>query len=243
MNRTILLSSLLISSLTACVVDDGTDVENVETVEAAATTVTVYRSTQKGGSVDAAFGDELAGGNVSAWQSGTQVSLGYSTYAVDPTSRSCVTESTPEGNYEWCGYSRYSYEYGWGSVPASALTIKTGIAILAATVAPSDSFWIERCTVDYGNAENPYVCTTGAGGGTISVDWSRDGVSSSSWTGTNRGNYGKYSYHSQGQGSWQSATATGSLFGNAFANAGGGIARSSGTSISKDVISNPKPVR
>ena len=246
------LSGVLVALMSACVADEGPEVGSVEAPVAA---VTVYRSSFKGTAAHTWFGDELSGGYIDVWQGGTVATptagLSYNTYVVDPTSQVCTTESycrkgdpacTDPVEYTHCTYTRYTYEYGYGQIPAADFQIRGGTARVDTIVAAGPTFWIDRCEIDYGNPENPYACGTG-GGGVITIAWMKDGVSSSIWTGTSRWSSGKYSVHTQGNGSQQSAVADGTLVGRDVANTAGAISRSHGASVSKDVVANPRPVR
>ena len=62
-----------------------------------------------------------------------------------------------------------TFEYGWGSIPATDFNVRNGAAKLDTVVAASDSFFVETCTVD--QSVWSYNCTSGGAGGSLSLSW------------------------------------------------------------------------
>src|SRR5688572_15626190 len=159
-----LFGSFLSLALVACAAESGNPNIDSDLAAAGGSPVTVYHSSWTGGQASASYNDELSGGAVDAWQGTTRggaaiASLNYNTFVVDPTSLVCVIEYyPPKGGgdpipVEYCFYTRATYEYGWGSIPAADFAVKNGTALLDTTVAASDTFYIERCEVDYDDLE------------------------------------------------------------------------------------------
>lgn len=242
-------------SLAACTqtFDDGAPEATAGDTELAATAVNVFHATWKGAQAGVWFGDGLVGGGIDVFQGTSNrqstAYVNFSTYAIDPTSEVCTTETycvpdrkgspdcTPE-EITYCWHSRVSYVYGWGEIPTSQFVSRGTSARLHTTV-DAATFTIERCTVDQGNGEEPWTCTQGGAGGEIDVTWSGDRSNSFFSSGVTRQNYGRYSYSSNGTYSSIAASADGALFGMPFLNAGGSLSNSKNVSISKDVTTNP----
>lgn len=237
MMKRIVISAFLITAA-ACAGHEQGDLGTI----AQEASASVWHSKWNGGNAGASFGDQFAGGYLDVWEGGGYASLSYSTYSVDPTSEVCVTETFPcdwEGcepwEYTYCYYTRYSYEYGWGQIPATDFAFRnSGVARVATTVASGSDFWAWRCDVDY-NSPEASVCTESAGG-TIDVTWARDGLSSSFHSGVDHSDWGTYSFRTAGQWRTWSASANGSLIGLAFSNGWASMSSNKGVSISKDVV-------
>ncbi|MDH5673808.1 MAG: hypothetical protein OEZ06_16750 [Myxococcales bacterium] len=194
---------------------------------------------------------------------GRQAYLYYFAEKADPTSEVCVEECVPwcfedgpllpgmggaggsiggDGGtgecdpacmWSYCYYERWSYEYGWGEIPAQDFNAGQRQAQLNTTLVSGDKFYIERCS--YGDS---------LGGGcepvtepvNVSVNWQANQMYSSTSTGTNSFKFGPISYQSQGSYRSTSADASGTIGGFALeGNASGGLYQSRGTSIQKGV--------
>ena len=206
----------------------------------ATTTSNVWHSSWTGGSAIASFSDGmtgLSGGFVQVWEGGTQTmngaSLWYNYFAYDPTSQVCYTYWFPWGVYQYCYYTRYSYDYGWGSIPASDVRITPAVVGVNTTVTSGPTFYATHCDIDYNNwwNANCYNVT----GGRIDIRWTKHNTYSSFSTGTQQSDYGIYSYKTEGT-SWNSAAlASGSLLGHSFTNAGGQIGDSRTNTVSMTI--------
>ncbi len=200
-----------------------------------------------GGAASASYGTEFGGTYVDVSENasgGTRTAwLSYNRWSVDPTSKTCWTETyPPKGGgdpitVEICDYTRRSWEYGYGQIAAADFSMKAGSAQLATSVANGANFYIETCTFDA--STQIYACTN-SGGGAIALTWHKNGESSQFQNGVSENTYGKYMWRTTGQYRGLSADASGTAFGSAMT-ATGWLSSSRGGTVSKDIVLAPKP--
>jgi hypothetical protein len=240
-------------ALGACGADGGEQPEPIAEEQQAASPAAVHRSTWNGGNMSGGYGDQFGGGwvNVSLGGSGKNKSahLNYSRSSVDPSSEVCESydycwwpwpadEPICE-TYTWCQYTRYSYEYGWGQIAASDVSIGPRHGRLSTDVANATNFYAEKCSVDYGTWT--WDCSWGPATGTFDLKWKHDGMYSYSSNGTNEQRYGKYFWRTIGAYRSASAALSGSFSGTDVSGYGD-VSTSRGTTVSRDMYLAPKPV-
>jgi predicted small lipoprotein YifL len=230
-------------TLAACgeVPPDDENADSTTTVSQAATTVT--KTKWNGASASVSVPLENGWAYVSAYEDVTKTGrttyLNYQRSVVDPSSYTCWSETycdwlDPETceTYEWCDYTRYSWEYAWGEIPSQAFRAGKSAAHLTVDIANLPDFYSEVCTVDY--AVGTYECTNGTGTGNFDLAWVKNKDFSYSNNGTSRYTFGKYSYKSVGQWSSTSANVSGVAFGSPLQGVGD-ISQSKGSSVSKEI--------
>jgi len=185
-----------------------------------------------GGYVDVSQ-NSSSGGGLDAGP-GAPNTLSYGWFANDPTSQVCF--SMPPFNY--CFYTRFSYENGFGSIPASDVNISRNTASLDTTVAPGPNFSIYHCDVDYNTGT--FNCSNNTGGGAISVRWVRTNAYSTFNNGVSRTDYGPMSTKTHGQWSSSSASASGTVMALTFSDAPGSLGDTHGSTVVKE-LSGPNP--
>jgi hypothetical protein len=217
-------------------------IETTDTVTQAATSVT--QTKWNGVSASAYFEIENGSAGVSVYENVEQkkrsVYLNYHRSTVDPTSYQCQTDThcwdpaDPNAcdTYEWCRYTRNTWEYGWGLIPKSAFRVGGNGAELAIDLATVANFYFESCTWDESTGGSCSV--GGAASGIFDLSFAKTGDYSYSNNGTSRYTYGKYSYKSVGQWSSNSAAVDGMAFGSPV-KASGEISRSKTNSVSKEI--------
>jgi hypothetical protein len=192
--------------------------------------------------------------NLNVWEDKSKATrhayLQYQGYQYDPSSYACQTEEYCKGEpgaggaggddtcqeYTWCGYTRFSYLYGWGEIPASAFDVKGNAkgARLQLDLAQAPGFYQTTCSYDYVTSQ--YTCSNSAGG-TLDVAWKDDGMFSSSYNGVSSQNWGVYSTRSTGQSDQRSATVVGTALGMPV-QASGNLAVSRTNTVSKETFKN-----
>lgn len=222
----------------------------------ALTSVSVWKSNWSGASATAYASTETSYLSLGAWEDkskGTRHAyLQYSGYRYDPNSYICQTEEYCKGDpggigaggaggedcqeYTWCGYTSYSYVYGWGEIPESAFDVKANAkgARLKLDLAQAPGFFQTTCSYD--TVSYQYTCNNSAGG-TLDLAWKDDGIYASSSSGVSSQNYGAYSTRSTGQSDQRSATVVGSAL-DMPVQASGSLATSRGNSVSKETFKN-----
>ena len=236
---------IVVLSLAAACDEGAYPDEDVADVSAAAT-VSVYHSVWNGGSAWMSFWDGLSSGYLSVWEGGARAATAYLNFSrgsVDPTSEVCQTvvydwcwDGQTEGcrqEYTYCYYTRFTYEYGWGEIPARDARLNGGDARLKTTIASGPSFWLIRC--DFDANDWSYSCTN-EGGGTIDLAWHKDGNYSSFHSGVSEDSYGRYTFRTNGQYRSSSALVDGSFLGGEIAFATGSTSSNRGVNVSKDVL-------
>ncbi len=167
--------------------------------------------------------------------------INFSRNWVDPTSYHCVTHTGPckcpkgqpctpdyQCTWEWCGHTRYGWEYGYGAVAPGAFHAAKSRARLSASLTSEAGFWIDRCDVD--EEAELYECTSGAeGGGVVDLEWKANRLESWRQTAASEYRAGGFVNTSQGHSRGVSADVFGSAFG--LSPQGGGI--TSATNVSK----------
>jgi len=210
--------------------------EETSVAQAAATDASVWHTVWNGGSAGASKHDELSSAYVEIWEGGTgqdrSTYLWLSTSSVDPASQVCETVDWWGEPWTWCYYSRYTYSYGWGTVPARDAALSAGNAGIRTTL-PQDGFYLERCTVDWSSGS--YTCDRDVAG-EIDLRWHKDARYSSFSSGSSRYTWGVYSYKSNG--SWRSSSAEvrGSLLGVTMDGDDAWLSASHSVNISKVVV-------
>jgi hypothetical protein len=212
----------------------------------------VYHSRWNGGASSVSEGTELSSFVLEVWESSTSqtrdVGLWYSRSEVDPTSYLCETVQLPckrrrddptpcdPVETEICRYTRSTWEYGYGSIPARDYRVTSNGATLNTVVSPGATFYIERCSAD----ESTWTWTcSNQGGGAIDLDWSRNKIGSEFSSGTGSARFGKYSYQQVGTSRQATADASGSFLGATVASSNGFL--STGVSVSKEMYVAPRP--
>jgi hypothetical protein len=231
--------------LSACADAQTSDetTETTDTVTQAATSVTHTKFNGVGAS--AYFEIENGSAGVSVYENVEQkkrsVYLNYHRSTVDPTSYQCQTDTycwdpaDPSAceTYEWCRYTRSTWEYGWGIIPKSAFRVGGNGAELAVDLATVPDFYAETCSWD--ELAGTGSCNVGPASGIFDLSFAKTNDYSNFNNGTSRSTYGKYAYKTVGQWSSNSAAVDGVAFG-APVNASGDISRSKTTSVSKEII-------
>jgi hypothetical protein len=229
-------------ALGACAVDAEAP-EDVTTAvtEQAVTQTDVWHSTWNGGSATASFSSATGSGYLDVYegQMGQERTayLQFSTWSVDPTSQQCFTWTDWWGfDYSYCYFTRYTYAYGWGPIPASDAQLTPGNARVSTTLGAG--FGGYQCTIDYTN----WIFDCGAPtGGTIDVRWNKNNQYSSFSSGTSQQSYGPYTYKQQGTWRSTSASASGTVLGTSFTESYGYFGDTRGTNVTKSVIKTPNP--
>lgn len=240
MRRTLSVLSTVTVGLWAC----GGDFSDPQT-GTVASPATVNHYVSNGQGVSAWGGDEFSSFGLNAYSYGQPgadraVWVDFYRNSVDPASWVCEISSGPckcrrdepcppdyTCEWEYCRYTRYSWEYGWGEIDSSALRASRRRASLNASITGDNGFWIEHCDVDELNGI--FNCSGGEeGGGEVALELRSNGREGSSWSGTTQARYGGYAYRSNGNESSVMAGVAGSAFGMAATN---GLIRS-GMSVS-----------
>jgi hypothetical protein len=254
------ISSTLIVFLSACAAgacataEDGSEQqEPIGEEQQAASPAPVHRSSWNGGHMSGSFGEGGASGgwvSVSLSSSGSKKSayLNYGQQSYDPTSEVCETyhycwwpwpsEQEICESYTWCRYTRFSYEYGWGEIPARDVVIGGRHGRLSTDLAKATNFFVEKCNVDDYNWI--WDCSYGPSTETLDLTWKYDGQYTSSSNGTNEQRYGKYFWRTVGAYRSASATLSGSVSG-ATVKGSGNVSDSRGMNVSRDMYLAPKP--
>jgi hypothetical protein len=150
----------------------------------------------------------------------------------------CEGRASACETYEWCHYTRSSWEYGWGEIAKKDFKVSGAGVELRTNLANATNFYTETCTWD----ETTWTgsCQTGTAKDSFNLKWTKNGESSSSSNGTSQYTYGKYSYKSTGQSRSASADVKGSAFGAAV-DSTGEISRSHTNGIVRDIVPSTKP--
>jgi hypothetical protein len=231
----------LLGGLGGCAVDEEQSDVMLEESEQAATQSDVWHATWNGGSANAQFWGPYASGYVDVFEgrsgSTRYAYLNFSTWSVDPTSEQCVTWTDWWGYpYTYCYYTRYSFGYGWGQIPAQDAQLTPGHARVKTTLGAN--FGGYSCTVDYAN----WIFQCGAPtGGEVDIRWNKNGQYSSFSSGTSQQTYGAYTYKQQGTYRSASANASGTLLGATFDVAYGSFGDTKGTNVTKSVMQTTAP--
>jgi len=256
MKRTVgvVLSCAFLSFAACSSVDQGGE-ELPPTVEspgsqqqAASGSQPVWHSVWSGGSATAYAADAFSSTSMYAYEN--KSSKARYTYfnlysnSVDPSSLTCVTQTVcwdptdPASCWDeqWCNYSRYTWTYAWGELPASDFQVSPNGAALSTDLADATNAWGEKCSVDY--VAGTWDCQPFVAAGTIDVVWRANNLYSSFQNGINQSSYGKYTSKNVGQYRSSSADVHGTIFG-ASAQMQGDFSQSQGVSVSRDVIKTP----
>jgi len=223
-----------------CAVDDAEDV-TTDVAEQGLTQADVWHGTWNGGSANAQFWSPTGSGYLDVFENGSGQNrtayLSFSTWSFDPTSEQCFTWTDWLGSdYTYCYYTRFTYAYGWGQIPAGDAQLSPNHAHVKTTL--SSSFGGYQCTVDY--TTWPWTCGAPTGG-TIDVRWNKNGQSSYFNSGTSQGSYGAYTFKTQGTYRSSSANATGNVLETSFTDSWGAFGNTRGTSVTKSVQRTPSP--
>lgn len=246
--------SIATATMVACAVDTE---EREEVVGESVLAATSNHWMWNGESANVWLGDELGGTSLGVWEdegkSGKQsyrnAYVWYNSYQNDPSSLTCqdqtwcwwddVLQQEVCETQSWCWYTRFTYEYGWGSVDPKDFSVNGAKARLAATLTAGENFFIERCTVDYLDPWQQWTCTSNQGGGAVDLSWDKDGRYSNFNAGVSKYSAGKYGYRSTGTYRSSSATVNGNLFGTAVVDGYGDMGE--GHNVSKDTYVEPAP--
>lgn len=171
--------------------------------------------------------------------------LWFNRSSVDPTSWKCTTMSYPPKDpsfpppppFEWCRYTRTTWEYGSGPIAGKDFVANGAGAHLATTIGTAGAFWTERCSYD--NETYDYSCSSNTLTGDIAIDWRRDNVASGFQNGVAEKRMGKWLYRTSGQYSQDSADASGSFLGATVASKGS-MSQTRGSLVAKDMVLPPK---
>jgi hypothetical protein len=231
--------------LGGCAIDEQGGVDGDEAVavaEQAATQADVWHASWNGGSVDASSYGYLSSAYVSAFEyksgSTRYAYVNLSKWSVDPTSQQCFTWTDWwGGTYDYCYYTRYSYTWGWGSIPEHDLQISPNAARLRTEL--SSNFGGYTCTWDWYNWQTS-GCTSLAGG-SVDLKWNKNGGYSTFSSGTSQTEYGAYTFKAQGTYRSSSAQATGSFLGETFDSAYGSFSDTRGVNVTRSVLKTPNP--
>lgn len=239
--KAIKLACLVVAMAGGCAVDE-TESYDVETTEQAATQADVWHGTWNGGSANAQFWSGYGGGYVDVFENGTGSSrsawVNLATWSIDPSSQVCWSWTDWWGyTYNWCWYTRSTYTYGWGQVPAGDAQLTPGNARLKTTFGAGFSGY--QCVYDWSNWTSE-PCTSLAGG-SVDATWRKDGSYSVFSSGTHQTSYGTYSFKTQGTYRHSSARASGSILGIDFSDAYGYFGDTRQTNVSKSIFRTPKP--
>ncbi len=205
-------------------------------------TTPVFHSVWNGGSANAWNWGWYSSGYIDAFENTSGLNraayLYFAVSSVDPNSLQCYTWTDWWGyTYSWCYYTRYTWSYGWGQIPAQDFQVNPNAARVKYTVGSDSSFYAYQCTIDYSTwTFNCGVPT----GGDIDVAWSKDGQWSSSHSGTDQSSYGPYTFQTSGTWSSNSAHASGSILGASF-DASGGFGDTHQSNVTKDILNTPQP--
>ncbi len=205
-------------------------------------TTPVWHSVWNGGNANASNWGWYSAAYIDAYENvsgqNRAAYLNYSFSSVDPTSEQCYSWTDWWGDtYTWCYYTRYTWDYGWGQIPASDFQVTPNAARVKTVISSSSTFYAYHCSVDYSTWT--FNCGVPVGG-TVDVQWSTDGQSSSSHSGTETTSWGPYSYRTSGTWSSSSAHASGSIIGNSF-DGFGGFGDTHQVSVTKDILNTPHP--
>ena len=231
-----------VAMLGACAVDAEDASEELATGEAEqAVTTDVWHATWNGGSANAQFWSPTGSGYVDVFEgrsgSTRYAYLNFSSWSFDPSSTQCFTWTDWWG-YEstYCYYTKYTYAYGWGQIPAGDAQITPNHAHVKTTL--GSNFGGYQCTVDY----STWIFDCGVPtGGTVDIRWNKNGQYSVFQSGTTQQTFGPYTYKAQGSYRSASADASGSLLGITFAGTYGYFGDTKGTNVTKSVIPTPNP--
>lgn len=237
------LAAAMLGGVGACAVDEAQPDYEVtfEEAEQSATQTDVWHATWNGGSARAEYWGPHGSGYVDVFEgrsgSTRYAYLNYSTWAGDPTTQQCFTWTDWWGwTQTYCYYTRYTFAYGWGQIPAQDAQLTPGHARVKTTV--GSGFGGYQCTIDY----STWTFECGAPtGGDIDIRWNKNGQYSSFSSGTSQVAYGPYTFKQQGTARWASANATGTLLGTAFEATYAQFGDTRGTNVSKSVFQTPRP--
>lgn len=224
-----------------CAVDDIEDGGEIaeSTTEQAVAGATVHQSTANGGGAYVHAWGPTSSAYVDLYEYGTgqnrSAYLNFGVSSVDPTSEVCVTYDWGWGwgPYTYCYYTRYSFAYGWGSIPHADAKLTPAAAGVRTTIpAASSTYWSYGCTVDY--ATWTFECAP-LDGATVDLRWHKDGQYSFSQQGSTDHTWGAYTFRHAGTVSHSSARATGTIAGTSIDGAGA-FTSSKGTNVQKFVL-------
>lgn len=237
----VVVAAVVLGGVGACATDEAQSYEvTFDEAEQAATQADVWTQTWNGGSAGGWFWGTTGSGYLDAFEYKTRDSrsayVNFSVGGYDPTSLQCFTETWFGETWEWCWYTRYTYSYGWGAVPASDVKLNPNSARVKTTLGAN--FYGTQCTHDWVSWQ--YTCAPLAGGA-IDVSWSKDGFASQFNSGTTQQSYGPYTFKSQGSFRSSSATLSGSILGVDILGGGGSMGDTRGVNVSKSVFQTPRP--
>lgn len=202
----------------------------------------VWHSVWNGGNASAWLYGWYTSGNIDAYENVSGPNrvayLNYAYSSVDPSSLQCYSWTDWWGNtYQWCYYTRYTWDYGWGQIPTNDFQVTPKAAHVKTVIGSNPSFYAYHCSVDYSTWT--FDCGVPVGG-TVDVTWSKDGQWSSSHSGTDQTSWGPYTFQTSGTWSSSSAHASGSIIGTTF-DAFGGFGDTHRANVTKDILNTPHP--
>lgn len=164
-----------------------------------------------------------------------KVHIDFSSSTVDPNSWACTTP--PWWDPLWgpppvfCGYTRRTFTYAFGTLPSSSYHSAQGSAYLNATLVASADLFVQSCTWD----DATYVVTCSASpSGVVDLRWRANGWYKSTDTGSHEETYGWFSVRTSGSMTTQGADVTGSIFGVSTDYAFGNLLRTTGGALQFD---------
>ena len=229
-------------ALTACEPADVYDSSPESSVAQGASPNVIFRSVQKGNGAGGGSWGELGGYDIQVWEGGTAQALAaglwFSFYEVDPTSYHCeiVSYQAPGGEpveFEQCWYTRSTYTYGNGLIPARDVSSKAGRHTAVHTDLTGNlGIWSQTCSWD--SLTQIGECTSGTVSGRVDVEWVANGRGSGFNSGVSQYRSGAYSFRSNGTWRASSANFSGEILGQAISGTEGYV--HTGLSVTKEML-------
>lgn len=120
--------------------------------------------------------------------------------------------------YTYCYYTRYIYDYAYGSISPRSFGATRTAARLRVSLGSEPGLSFQHCVYD--SLAGTYECSTTPAGSSIDLRWTSNHAYTSESNGVQSTRYGPYSYRTNGKSTSMSAAVSGTVLGTAIPVAG-----------------------